>query len=56
MIELKAEKEKTVQLQASFDELKNEIVKIKNNINSLTESKTEQTDSDLTLNIIHKGN
>jgi len=54
--ELKAEKEKTVQLLASFDELKREIAKMKSNIQTLTEAKTGQTDSDFTLNTMHKGN
>jgi|WetSurMetagenome_2_1015567.scaffolds.fasta_scaffold66569_2 hypothetical protein len=53
--ELKAEREKTVQMQASFDELKKEIAKIKGELQSLTESKTGQTGSNVTLNTIYEG-
>jgi hypothetical protein len=53
--ELKTEKENTVQLQASFDELKKEIAKMKSDIQSLTESKTDQVHESVTLNTINKG-
>jgi hypothetical protein len=53
--ELKAEKEKVTHLQTSFDELKKEVVRMKSDIQSLSESNTEQTHSNMALGATNKG-
>ncbi len=53
--ELKAEKEKVMQLQTSFNELKNEVIRMKSNIQSLTEVKTKQPRTNVTLNTANEG-
>jgi hypothetical protein len=55
IIELKTEKERSVRLESSFNDVKKELIQIKNGFQLLTADKYEKENSKITLNGENKG-